>query len=98
MAINGRNKRGTTTIRANIDTKTVLPSALFARCEEAGRLSSSRPLRWKILRRLLVNEPLRLLQAPEGDVSGFTGGRWKYAPSTTRVMGIEQLPACVMAP
>ena len=74
MAINGRNKRGTTTIRASIDTKTVLDSPFFVRCEP-GRLSSSRPLRRKISRRLLVNEALRLVRELEGDVSGFTGGR-----------------------
>lgn len=74
MAINGRNMRGTTTIRANIDTKIVLPS-LFVRSEEPGRLSSSRPLRRKISRKLLVNEAFRLPRVSEGDVSGFIGGR-----------------------
>lgn len=75
MAINGRNMRGTTTIRASIDTKIVLPSPFFVRCEEPGRPSSSRALRRKISRTLLVNEAFRLSRAPEGDVLGFTAGR-----------------------
>ena len=76
MAISGRNKHGTTTIRANIATKIVLPSPFLMGCKVLGRVSPSRPLRRKISRILLVNEAFRQLRALEGVVvSGLTGGR-----------------------
>jgi len=95
----GRSNKGTTNIRASIVTKIVLLSPLFTgrvACDRK-RIASFRLSEWrqKILRNRLKNV---VRCETEGSSANRSVGVWKYAPSTTRVMGTEQLPAWVMAP
>ena len=99
----GRSNKGTINIRASIVTKIVLPSPLFSSrvaCDRK-RIAPFRLFEWrqKILRNRLKNVVrCETSDSSEGSGADRSVGVWKYAPSTTRVIGTEQSPAWVMAP
>jgi len=87
----GRSNKGTTNIRASIVTKIVLLSPLFSSRVVCDRKRIA-PFRLKNVVRCETAD------SSEGSSADRSVGVWKYAPSTTRVMGTEQSPAWVIAP